>query len=161
LLFCFTTSLNLKKQRPRRVHNRMKEVQEFIQKNKRAIIIIIVIVILFLLYRKYGYVLGRLFKPATQNMSPEALTDVRKAQIESTIKDIKTDIYETAWSGHDYAPYERLLGYYDNEIIYGADYYKNFLANGNTLHSDLSDQWFVWGDVNKRVLDKLNELGKS
>ena len=139
----------------------MKQVNEFVSKYKKEIIIFLVIVALFLIWRKYGYKLERLFKPQTSVNSPIELTDARKVQIESTVDDIHQDIYDTPWTGHDYTPYDKFLGFYDDEIIYGADYYKNFLADGNKMYDDIDSQWYPTGDSADRVMKKLKELGKN
>lgn len=138
------------------------KAQEFLTKYRKPILIVVVIVVLYLLWNKHGYKIARLFKPAQSNTAPFPISDVRKEQIENLMSEIYDDIEDTDfWGGHHYDIYNQLLGMYDDEISYGADYYKNFLANGNTLYSDLDSQWFLWSDVNTKVLDKLKELGKD
>jgi len=137
------------------------KLSDFFAKNRKAIIVVIIIIVLIILWNKYGYLVARLFKPATQNNSPEALTDVRKKQIEGVANDIKQDIYETPFWGHDYTPYITMLSYYDNEIIYGADYYKNFLSNGVTMYDDIDGDIYPTGDSADKLMNKLNELGKG
>ncbi len=137
-------------------------VVSFVKGNKKLIAGIIIAIIIIILWNKHGYLILRFFKPDVQNNAPEPLSDVRKFQIEEQMKKIKTDIYDTNfWGGHIYGLYEQLLGWYDDEIKYAADYYKNFLASGNSLHSDLDSQWFLWSDVKDKVMNKLSELGKT
>ena len=141
----------------------MDKLKEFFVKYRKPIIIIVVIIVLYLIWNKYGYKLKRLFNPAQGNNSPIPLSDVRKNQIEEHMGKISQDITGWSWVGnqHDYALYHTLLGWYDDEIAYGADYYKNFLGQGNSLYSDLDGEYFYWGDVNNQVLNKLKELGKD
>jgi len=128
---------------------------------QKQIIIILVLVALYLLYNKYGYRIQRFFNPASSNTSPIPLTDFRKSQIQEITQKIKADIYNTPLMGHDYTVYESFLSLYDDEMSFGADYYKNYLTSGTSLHSDLSGEYFITGDVNQRVLDKLTALGKN
>ena len=142
------------------------QITEFIKKNKVPIIIIVILIVIVVLYNKHGYKIKRLFMDTAFNPAPQQLSDVRKFQIQEHMKKIKNDIDDVSYSewyggGHDSALYETLLGWYDDEIIYAADYYQNFLAQGTSFYSDLDGEYFFWSDVNNRVLDKLSELGKT
>lgn len=139
----------------------MEELRKIWNSYQKEIIIIIVLIVLYLLYRKYGYKLDRLFNPSTSNNSPVAMTDIRKSQIELITQKVKADIYSTPFSGHDYTIYESFLTLFDDEIKYASDYYKNYLTAGGSLYNDLDGEYFVTGDVNSRVLDKLTALGKN
>lgn len=142
------------------------KVVQFVKEHKTKIIAVLIVIILLVLWNKHGYKLMRLFKPDVKNTAPEPLSDVRKFQIEEHMKLIKNDIDDVTYSewvptmGHDTGLYHELLGWYDDEIIYAADYYKNFLAQGKSFYSDLKGEHFFWSDVNNRVLDKLKELNK-
>lgn len=144
----------------------MEQLKKFFIKYRTPIIIIGVLIVLYLIWNKYGYKILRLFNPAVGNNSPIPLTDIRKNQIENLMGQIHTDIQDVSYSewlgsGHDTSLYYTLLGMYDDEIAYGADYYKNFLGQGKSLYSDLKGEYFFWSDVNNQVLDKLKELGKD
>ncbi len=142
------------------------KVTEFVKKYKTPIIIVVIIIAIYLLWNKHGYKLARLLNPSVKNTAPIPLSDLRKNVIESHMADIHNDIKDVTYSewigqGHDYSLYHTLLGWYDDEIIYGADFYKNFLASGTSFYEDLDGEWFFWGDVNNKVLDKLKELNKD
>ena len=137
------------------------EVAKFIKEYKTQIIVIVVLVVVVVIWNKYSYKLMRLLKPNQQNNAPIPLSDVRKNQIETLMSKIHSDIHDTPfWGGHDYSLYDTLLGMYDDEIAYGADFYKNFLASGKSLYHDLDNEWFLWSDSNNILLAKLTELGK-
>ena len=135
---------------------------DFLNKYRKPILIVLVIVAVYLLWNKHGYKLTRLFKPAQENNAPIPLSDVRKQQIENLMAEIHEDISDTDfWGGHHYDIYNQFLGFYDDEMRYGADYYKNFLASGTSFYDDLDGEYFLWSDVNTKVLDKLKEIGRG
>jgi len=139
---------------------------DFFNKYRKPILIVVAVIVLYLIWNKHGYKIERLLKPNIKNTAPIPLSEIRKEYIENHMAKIKTDIDDVTWTewlgyGHNTELYSTLLGWYDDEIIYAADFYKNFLANGTSFYEDLDGEYFFWSDVNTRVLDKLRELGKD
>lgn len=141
----------------------MEKAKTFFEQNKKVIIGVVVVGLAIYLYKKHGWRLQRIVSPSAKNNSPESvISDTRKEQIEEIAGKLYTDIYETAfWTGHDYAPYEKALSLFDNEIIYLAKYYKSHLSDGLTLWEDIDSQWYTWGDSPAKLQVKLSELGQK
>lgn len=136
-------------------------MKDFLNKNKETIIKwLIILAVCYIVYKNWWRVEGML-KPVSRDNSPEALSDTRKNSLETIAGEMYNDIYHTPLTGHDYSSYTKIVAMYDNEVIYLADYYKNHLANGNKLYTDINSQWYTWGNTPNELMTKLSELGKS
>ena len=136
-------------------------------KNNQAMIIkgIVIFVLIYLIYKNWWRI-SRLLKPKSQNVSPDTqegngISETRKAYIEGIASDLYSDIYSTGWSGHDYTPYTVALSFFDDEIVYLADFYKNHLASGNSLYNDINSQWYTWGNEAEDLMNLLSANGKK
>jgi len=142
------------------------KMPSFVKNNQKMIIKGIVIgVIVYLVYKNWWRI-SALLKPKAPNISPHTqdgngISDSRKTYIESIASDLYTDIYSTGYTGHDYTPYTVALSFFDDEIIYLADFYKNHLAGGNSLYNDIDSQWYTWGNEASDLMNLLSANGKQ
>lgn len=136
------------------------ETQNFFAQYKKEIIYGVIILIVLYIVKKNWYKIQGIFKPAAETNSGQPLTDQRKVALQLIATNLHKDIYETPWTGHDYTPYAAALKLYDDELKYLADYYKIHLAQGVSLHTDISSQWYPFGDEPAALLSKLSGLGK-
>jgi hypothetical protein len=141
-------------------------MKEYFKKNQKMIIKgVIAFVIIYLIYKNWWRI-SALLKPKSQNLSPDALagegiSDSRKGYIEGLASELYEDIYSTGWTGHNYAPYDKANGLFDDEIKYLADFYKNHLSSGNSLYNDIDSQWYTWGDEANTLMSLLASNGKK
>ena len=141
-------------------------MKDFFKKNQKMVIKgIIAFLIVYLIYKNWWRI-SALLKPKTPNISPDTqngtgISDSRKIYIESIAGDLYADIYSTGWTGHDYTPYTVALSFFDDEIKYLADFYKNHLATGNSLYNDIDSQWYTWGYEAQELMNLLSANGKK
>ncbi len=138
-------------------------MNEFLQKHKKVIIIIVVALILVLLYKKFGWKVARFFGGSVGNPMPEGadITDQQKGALQDIAKLIYNDIYDTPFMGHFYQSYTALNSLYDEYIIYAAKYYKNSLASGNSMATDIYSQTWMTDNAALDLRLKLKELGQD
>lgn len=138
-------------------------MMELLQKHKKVILIIVVAIVLVILYKKFGWKIGRFFGGSVGNPMPEGqeISDSAKVELQSLSKLIYNDIYDTSIWGHDYDPYNSLKAKYDEEIIFAAKYYKNSLADGNSMAADIYTQYYTTSDDALNLRLKLKELGQD
>lgn len=132
--------------------------------------VLIGFIILFfvILIWKNRYLISKAFETKAPNVgAAEQLAtpvlETRKPVIQSIGQDLKTDIYSTGWSGHDYDPYNKALSLPDNELKYLAVYYKQNLSSplGRSLWDDIDTQWYWWSDAPERLQNKLSTVGEK
>lgn len=147
----------------------MKPILDFLIKYKREIIILIIVIILIVLIKRNWYRVNKFLNPQAEDKVPENLADnttqsgfsqARTIQIEQIASDIYNDIEDTPVTGHDYEPYGKANGLYDDEIKYMGTYYKAFLTGGQEKMSDaIKSQSFWWSDGPADLANKLTAYG--
>jgi hypothetical protein len=139
--------------------------------NKKTIIIIIIIIILLILIKKNQYKIRKFFNPMAEDNVPGALTDpseqgglsaARKVFIQNLANELYDDMNGVSWypGSHDYEPYTKALGLYDDELTYLGNYYYDFLSDGKEkLSASIDGDTFMWGSTPNDLAVKLKALG--
>jgi hypothetical protein len=109
------------------------------------------------------YRLKRLFQGKNVDLEEgesKGLTEAKKNKIEKIGEEIKLDIYDTSWLGHNYTPYEKALDMTDQEIVYLAEHYKSYLSEkGNSLYDDIDSQYYVTNRAPAELKARLSNIG--
>jgi len=142
-------------------------MKEFLQKNKKQVLIGIIIIIGLFLLKRNWHKIAAFLNPAARRNNPDSVAGEvpqdRKNLLEDLAGKIYNDIQSTSIWGHNAGLYSSALSYYDDELVYMAKFYKNQLSSGNSLYSDMSDQWYVNDsyDYSGQLYTKLSELGQN
>lgn len=138
---------------------------EFLQKNGKVILIIIVIIILIVILKNNWDKIRHLFESrSVQTISGESTTisDSRKNEINSLAENLYNDLYHTnALLGHTSDYYTKALGLSDNELIYLAQYYTQYVSRSSSLYTDLSSDYFLPGSDADKLESRLSQVGQQ
>lgn len=141
----------------------MKIWNDLNKKQKRNIIIgFIVLVLTIYVVRNWNKITYR-FRPLNINFEDGENINIssdRKNIIEGIARSLKTDIYDTPWSGHDYTPYTSANNLTDNELAYLAKFYLRNMSRGNTLYDDMNGEYYITGsDITSQLMSRLSSIG--
>lgn len=121
----------------------------------KIIIVVVLALLIISIIKKYGDQLSSFFQSRKINYGPGENAGNQgyqagggdptkgKSFIENLADNIYRDIYETPWSGHNSTYYEEANTLSDSDLLYMADYYKEFLTKGVGLFEDMDNESYT------------------
>lgn len=130
--------------------------------NRKVLAGIAVVIIVYVLYKNGPRWWAQITRRDVGDTHGGPINDVRESELKALAEDAYRVIYGTpiidgfTWSDRD-AVFAQLLPINDGELRWAALYYENQLAEGISLRTDLSGEWYV-GGVAEQLATRLSEL---
>lgn len=135
----------------------------FLMKYRKPIIWTIVGLVVFFIARKNWWRVKALIQPRVINTEngKTTVSPGREPYLHQLADKIYQDIHDTPFTGHTESLYKEANALSDVELLYLSRYYKRSLTSGDTIYSDLQNEWFaIFGSTYDAVNALANHLSK-